>query len=272
MPVFAHAGTYRCVSLDYPPLIYKDSDSRVKGFAVDIVSGVFKNMGHTIEVEIYPWARSLEMLKTGERDCIFTIFHSSEREQFLDFSAEAIVPQAVYFYTRKDAGVVFNGDFSSLEGMRIGTVRKINYGPRFEEVRHKLRLDEAYELEQSMKKLLIGRIDLFPSNYYSASYLLKLPRNKEIAEKILQLPFAIDVVPSHLAFAKSKNWICYVIVLIKNSGTSFHLVATGICSSSMNLKTHQSCFVFYSRSIEMCFNRRSNLQKIVLAEIWLHDS
>ena len=205
MPAFAHAGTYRCVSLDYPPLIYKDSDSRVKGFAVDIVSGVFKNMGHTIEVEIYPWARSLEMLKTGERDCIFTIFHSSEREQFLDFSAEAIVPQAVYFYTRKDAGVVFNGDFSSLEGMRIGTVRKINYGPRFEEVRHKLRLDEAYELEQSMKKLLIGRIDLFPSNYYSASYLLKLPRNKEIAEKILQLPFAIDVVPSHLAFAKSKK-------------------------------------------------------------------
>jgi len=205
LPLSAHADTYRCVSLDYPPLIYKDVDKRVKGFAVDIVSTVFKNLGHSLQVEIYPWARSLEMVRTGERDCIFTIFQSREREQFLDFSRESIVPQVVYFYTRKDAGVVFNGDFSSLEGMRIGTVRKINYGPRFEEVRHKLRLDEAYELEQSMKKLLIGRIDLFPSNYYSASYLLKLPRNKEIAEKILQLPIAIDVVPSHLAFAKSKK-------------------------------------------------------------------
>ncbi|MFZ6875027.1 substrate-binding periplasmic protein [Undibacterium sp. Di27W] len=205
LPALAQAGTYRCVSLDYPPLIYKDSDNRVKGFAVDIVSAVFKNLGHTIEVEIYPWARSLEMLRTGERDCIFTIFHSQEREQFLDFSAEAIVPQVVYFYTKKDSPIAFNGDIASLADLRIGTVRKISYGQRFDDMRARLKLDEAYELEQSMKKLLIGRIDLFPSNYYSASHLLKLPRNKDWADKIVQLPVAVDVVPSYLAFAKSKK-------------------------------------------------------------------
>jgi len=205
LPVSAHAETYRCVSLDYPPLIYKDADHRVKGFAVELVSAVFKNLGHNLQVEIYPWARSLEMARTGTRDCIFTIFQSPEREQFFDFSGESIIPQMVYFYTRKDTGVVFKGDFSSLEGLRIGTVRKISYGSKFDEARPRLQIDEAYELEQSMKKLLIGRIDVIPSNYYSAAYLLKLPRNKEMAEKIVQMPVAIDIVPSYLGFSKARK-------------------------------------------------------------------
>ncbi len=201
----AHGEQYACVSLEYPPLIHKLADGRTEGLAVDIIGAVFKQMGHSINVEIYPWSRSLASIQAGEKDCIFTIYRSPEREQFLDFSNESIVPQIVYFYAKKGSSVSFNGDLEALGGLRIGTAYKVNYGPKFEEMRSRLNIDEAPTIEQNFKKLAIGRVDLIPSNLYTATSTMQRPGVKELADSIVKLPVPIENVPSYIGFSKLKK-------------------------------------------------------------------
>jgi polar amino acid transport system substrate-binding protein len=188
-PPGAAAEALRCVSLEYSPLIQKDADGAVRGLAVDVVAAVFKRMGHSVSVEVLPWARSLALVRLGERDCVFTIFHSNERAQFLDFSRESIIPQIIYFYARRDGSVSFDGDLRSLGRRTVGTVLKVNYGARFEAARAALALQEVASLEQNFRKLVLGRIDVTPG----------------VAAQIVQLPLAVDSVPSYIAFAKNRH-------------------------------------------------------------------
>jgi len=201
----AGATNYRCVSLDYPPLIARGANGQGEGLAVDIVRAVFARMGHTLSVEVYPWGRALALVKLGERDCVFTIFHSDERARFLDFSKESIIPQIIYFYARNDSTLGFDGDLQALAGHPIGTVLSINYGAKFEAVRPALAIKEVATLDQNFRKLALGRIDLTLSNLYTASHTLGNPANAQLAAGIVKLPLAIDSVPSYIAFAKPRH-------------------------------------------------------------------
>jgi polar amino acid transport system substrate-binding protein len=203
-PALACAEPYTCVSFDYPPLVQKEGDHPV-GLAVDVVERVFKRIGHSVKVELYPWARSLEMAKTGQADCIFTIFQSAERAAFLDYSNQSLIPQIVYFYARKDTKVTFNGDMASIREYRIGTAHKIHYGPRFEDARAQLTLDEAPTIEMNFIKLAVGRVDLVPSNWYTASSTLAQPLLRRFADRIVRLPTPVESVPTYVAFSKAKG-------------------------------------------------------------------
>ncbi len=199
------ADNYHCVSLQYPPLIHQDDDGKVDGLAVELVTAVFKRMGHSVSVEVLPWARSLALMKAGERDCIFTIFRNAEREAFLDFNQHSIIPQVVYFYAQKRAQLKFDGNMGLLLQYRIGTVNKINYGPKFEENRSKMLLEEVGSLEQNFQKLALGRIDLVPSNFYTASFTLEQAEVKPYARHLVKLPVPLDTVPSFIGFAKERK-------------------------------------------------------------------
>lgn len=207
LPFGAHCESFNCVSFDYPPLVRIVEGRKPEGFAVDIVERIFQRMGHSVTVHVYPWARSLELARLGRADCIFTILWSKERAEFLDYSNQSIVPQVVYFYARKGAEFSFNGDLSSLKDLRIGTASKINYGPRFEQARPLLKLDEAPTIELNFKKLAAGRVDLVPSNWYTATSTLALPSLQRYAHAIIRLPMPIESMPTFVAFPKSPKSI-----------------------------------------------------------------
>jgi polar amino acid transport system substrate-binding protein len=205
LPFSAHGETYTCVSFEYPPLIYKGADGHTEGLAVDIVSHVLRKLGHAVHIELYPWGRALALAKQGETDCIFTLYHSPERELFLDYSNEAIVPQIIYLYARKGVTVSFDGDLSSIKGFHVGTAHKVNYGPKFEEARPRLVIDEAATIEQNFRKLAMGRVDLVPSNLYTALSTLTSPSLRKYADHIVRLPTPLETVLSHIAFPKARK-------------------------------------------------------------------
>lgn len=205
LATFARAEEFRCVSLHYPPLIYQSVSGKVEGLALDLVNAALRPMGHSVSVEIYPWARSLSMMHSSERDCIFTIFRSPEREEFLDFNQQSIIPQVVYFYARKGYQPRFTGDLSAISHLHVGTVNKVNYGPKFEQARSRLMLEEVATLEQNFKKLALGRLDLVPCNMYTASYTMNQPDARSYVEQLVKLETPIEVVPSYIAFAKERK-------------------------------------------------------------------
>ncbi|MFZ6642987.1 substrate-binding periplasmic protein [Undibacterium sp. TC4M20W] len=84
------AATFKLASLHYPPYEYVEQ-GEVKGIAVDIVKEAFRLMGHQVSINIYPMRRSLEMVKNGEADGIFTVFKTPEREKYIIYSNEAVL-------------------------------------------------------------------------------------------------------------------------------------------------------------------------------------
>jgi polar amino acid transport system substrate-binding protein len=200
----AFGETLTCVSYHSPPLI-ENSVSGISGLAVDVVRKVFQQMGYTLETKVLPLARALESVRTGTADCAFTLPNAKEYAAFLDFSMESIVPQVVYFYARKDSSAIFNGDFESIRGQRIGTAFKIHYGPRFEAARPRLTVDEALTLEQAFLKLAAGRVDLVPTDSHIATAIMASPSLRKYADRIVKLPTPSESVPTYVAFSRVRN-------------------------------------------------------------------
>jgi len=198
----ATAASYRLVTLQYPPYEYVE-DGEVKGLAVEIVREVFKLLKHEINIEVYPWARSIEMLKNGEADGIFTFFKTPEREAFTLYSKEVFLMQKMALWTRNDSTISFSGDLAELSKFRIGTVRKTSYGSVFDQAaaNGSIKALESYTIEECIKQLLNGRLDFWVSNYHGALYQLK---QAGISEQVKMLKPFIEDIPTYIGFSKKK--------------------------------------------------------------------
>lgn len=199
------AKTYHCVSFEYPPLVTHAQGAQPTGFAVELVERIFRKLDARLTVTLYPWERAMAMMRLGEADCIFTIYRVPERELFIDYSEQIVATQMIHLYARKGASVTFNGDLNLIRGLRVGVVRQINYGPRFESARHTLLIDEAASVEQNFRKLAAGRVDVVPSNLATASATLALLGPGGDAGRVVQLSPPVDIVPSYIGFSKRRH-------------------------------------------------------------------
>jgi polar amino acid transport system substrate-binding protein len=203
-PLTHAGGKLRCVSLEYPPLVFADADKQATGIAVDVVRRALEPAGWLVDVEILPWARSLKLIQEGQRDCIFTIFKTPEREQFLDFSQHPILLQPINLYTQKKSGIRFDGDLSKLKAHSFSTVFKVNYGKKFEAEKDKLNVIQEYTATDSFLQLGRGKVGLVISNVYLAAYELGNGA-ASVAGDIVELQPPVEVVTSYIAFPKGKN-------------------------------------------------------------------
>lgn len=199
-----YADNFKCVTFEYPPLESAGTSGKPTGIAVDIVGKVFSKLGHKVDVEVLPWARGLDLVKSGERDCIFTAYRTPEREGFLDFSNEVLAPQAVYLYVKKGSKFKFDGNLELLKPLRVGVVNQISYGSKFEKIKPELKVSEVQSLAQNFMKLTTDRVDVVPSNLYTAIAAFE-GEAKNLAPDIEQLPVPVETLPSFIAFTKKKD-------------------------------------------------------------------
>jgi len=111
----AEAEHYVFVTLEFAPLEYTWEDGVPHGSAVEIVTRIMNRLGHTVDIQVYPWTRALKMVKMGEVDGIFTAYKNPDRETFLDYSHQVLIPQIVYFYAKKGSPITFDGDLTALK-------------------------------------------------------------------------------------------------------------------------------------------------------------
>ncbi len=202
LSAIAAAEEYVFVSLEFPPLEYTDKDGTPQGNAVDIVRRIMAGLGHKLEIRIHPWSRSLDLVRKGYADAIFTAYITPERQKFLDYSAEVLINQTVSLYAKKDSPIVFSGDLAILKDKQIGVISTISYGTKFDRIRGQLNIQSVAKLEQNFDKLLLGRIDLFISNNFVADWKLK---STGLGEKIISLPQEVERVPSYIGFSKKQK-------------------------------------------------------------------
>lgn len=196
------ADMYFFSTFQYPPLAYENDDGFPEGIFVNMISKIMTRIGHGIKIEVFPWTRALDMVRSGKADGIFTAYKNEEREQFLDYPEEALFPQAVYFYKNRKSDIQFNGDMDSLINRRIGVVSTISYGRAFDNFKSVLTLERARKLEHNFTKLLLGRIDLLPSDKIVADNVIA---KMGIAGQVTMVPVQLGSIPSYIAFSKKRN-------------------------------------------------------------------
>lgn len=76
-----HWENVKIVTEDLAPLGYIDkNDKQLKGETVELVSAALRYLGVPVKIEVYPWARALNMAQNEKNVFIFNLARTPERE------------------------------------------------------------------------------------------------------------------------------------------------------------------------------------------------
>lgn len=165
---------------EWPPFI--SEDLKHYGFAARIITEAFACEGIKVEYDFFPWARSMYYAKNGTFDGTAIWSRKPEREQDFYFSDQVLSTKWVFFH-RKD----FTFDWKTIDDLKnipIGATIAYVYGEGFEEAERsgKIDVDRAPHDELNFRKLLAGRIKLFPQEIeagYAQMQKIFKPEEKE---------------------------------------------------------------------------------------------
>ncbi|MFZ6744656.1 substrate-binding periplasmic protein [Undibacterium sp. JH2W] len=187
---------------DYPPLIVYGVPP--SGLLTDIVRESFKLSKVDASFVAVPNNRAIVGVMQDFYDGSYGWAHSPERDVKLLYSNKPIYFLRIGFFQR--AGEEFNWvKLADLSGMKIGITQGNYYSEEFARLvaTGVLGTDSAPSDVSNFKKLLIGRIDLFPIDFDSGQYLLKNHFSAAERQKIQMQGKPISVVPVYLVIRRN---------------------------------------------------------------------
>ncbi|MFZ5906796.1 MAG: PAS domain S-box protein [Nitrospirota bacterium] len=96
---------------NYPPYEYLDEKNQPRGFHIDLIRAIGEISGFGVEVRLQTWDEALSSFKEGRVD-VLAMFHSGEREQYVDFAEPHTIVYHEIFVRKHSPG------FSSVEELR----------------------------------------------------------------------------------------------------------------------------------------------------------
>lgn len=196
------ASHFKFVSANFPPFVYAESNGVVKGWVVSRINKVMAMLGHSFEIEIHPWPRSLRMIAVGKADGILGACKTSEGDLCLDYSNLALFSMKIALYVLKDSPLAFDGDLLKLKDKHIGVVSTISYGDRFERLRDQLKIYRVNRLDLNFKKLKRNRVDLVVADVQMAEYVIE---KLGMGSDFRPLKPLIQTVNGFIAFSKARS-------------------------------------------------------------------
>jgi polar amino acid transport system substrate-binding protein len=113
------AEPLRLATFSLPPFMDL-SDNKAPGFSVEVLKHVFAAMGREASFEEFPFSRSWAMVASSERDGIFGVVRTGERERICTFPDEPLTQERWVFFVRTaDAGILKFSSFDDLVGHDI---------------------------------------------------------------------------------------------------------------------------------------------------------
>ena len=169
-----HGETIQLAAFEYPPFYYEE-DGEVKGIGVVLLHDLFDRLDKRIEIRMYPIKRALDQLKHGTIDGIMFLIKTPEREEYLDYTNPIICVNGFFWYSKERMNKDFKMEnFDILKNYNVGVTRGYSYGVEIDKIINSIPVDVANTDLSNFKKLLSGRIDLFPGNEIVAKGLFKL--------------------------------------------------------------------------------------------------
>ncbi|MBI9088663.1 MAG: transporter substrate-binding domain-containing protein [Desulfobacterium sp.] len=181
---------------------FTNQNKKNGGIACEIVRKAFGEMGFQVNFKFVPWKRAFELAKFGKADGTILWRRTAEREVHFLYS-KAVLDVSVVFFHMKDFSFQWKTP-KDLAGIRIGTIIGFDYDPAFNRAvaEGNLLVDETVSLEQNLRKILAGRIDISPMEKESGYYTLSQILPKEQASLFTHHATPLNASTLHLIMPK----------------------------------------------------------------------
>ena len=148
------------------PLLFTDTDGKVKGIFADILNYIAKKEEWNIEYINESWIQSYEDLRSGKLDMLGAIAFSEQRNQIFDFTYENVLSNWGQIYINERSGIESILDF---EGKKIAVLQNDIYFKGIKELTEQFGIDcrfiEAFEYDVVLELVEAGKCDAGLVNY-----------------------------------------------------------------------------------------------------------
>jgi len=204
----------------------------MQGLLIFLLPKPLKLKGIDVKYKYFPWKRAYETTAKGV-SAIGTLlwFKNSEREKVFYFSDPVLVDKEVFFHLK---GLNFKWkNFSDLRKYKVGASRGYAHVTILQNA--KVKIDIANNDETNFKKLLRGRIDIFPCSLLTGYYIINKNYNRAKAALFTNDSKALDQGDMFVMFSR-KNPESKKILKIFNKGLKI-IKKNGVYDNIMN-KVH----------------------------------
>ncbi len=165
----------------YPPFTYKTADGSFSGIAIEQITVIMRDVGHSYSIEIMPWARAITLAETQAWHCAFAAARTPERERQFKWVVPLFVDRSIL--VRHAANPVQAKTLDEARQFTVGTHR----GDYTEQILKQLgfgTIDLSADVDTTLRKLLGDRVDLMPM---SEAVYNKLKADGTPIEKVIVL-------------------------------------------------------------------------------------
>lgn len=193
--------TIHLSTFEYPPEHSKLLPH--EGVVSHIIELAFAESNITVKWQYYPMSRAFMMAKSGRNAGTASYGFSKGRIDGM-YMSDSIISSATYFYHLKTTHFNWH-NINDLAGLKVGITNKLNYGDLFNNaIKDNIFIvDNAQHDNLNLKKLLAGRIDIFPMTSGIAEYSLMTNFPKGTLDKITYNKKPIREYDSFIFFPKS---------------------------------------------------------------------
>lgn len=193
--------TMRVAIGEWPPFVSENLEHY--GLAARIVTEAFAAVGNDVDYRFYPWKRAYLETTQGDQDATAIWTKTPDREGEVLFSEPVLTANKVFFHLE---GTDFEwNSIEDLDGYTVGATRGYGYGDAFDEAARSGRIDVEYVDSdlQNFRKLIRGRIDLFPMTEAVGYSILNTGFEDDQVANVTRHPRPVQQAVFHLLFSKA---------------------------------------------------------------------
>jgi len=193
-----HAETLRMAIGEWAPYT---SESNAQGKLAEVlVTEALDTQGITVEYAYFPWKRSFEAVVAGDFDATFPWYTNEERDEQLIVSKVPLVQEQEVFFHRTDTDFDWSS-LSDLSGLRVGGTIGYSHVQQLEDAG--ISVNTAASDDVNFKKLLNGRIDVFPASKIVGNTMIKDLFSTEEARQLTFHPEPLSQGDMFIMFSRN---------------------------------------------------------------------
>jgi polar amino acid transport system substrate-binding protein len=191
-------------TLEYSP--WTGKNLKYNGFVNHVITEAFKRSGYTVEYSYLPWQRAVTETKSGKYSALSYVYWSKDREKEF-YLSDPINEEKIVLFHLKSNPIRDWKTLDDLKNYKFGATRGYTYTKEFWEAAESKRLevDVTDTDKQNFKKLLDGRIDIFPSGLVNGLAILHKEFDVSESDLISFHPKPLSQTTGHLAFPRSRK-------------------------------------------------------------------